>query len=56
MDVGVEVGALCPEQGGGMRMTTNKDGAEELPLDPGTGFPSPLQVQQRELWRDRTMV
>ena len=47
---GLEVGGLCPKQGGGMGMVTDKEGgAEEDHTLSGIGSPSPLQDQQREL-------
>ena len=47
---GPGVGGLCPEQDGGMGMAIAKEGgANEDQSQSGIGFPSPLQVQQRDL-------
>ena len=46
---GPGVAGLRPEQGKGMGMAIdNEGGAEADRTQPGTGCPSPLQVQQRE--------
>ena len=46
---GLGVAGLCPEQGGGMGMVTDKEGGAEADhTRSGIGSPSPLQVQQRE--------
>ena len=46
---GPGVSGLCPRQGAGMGMATDKvGGAKEECSWSGIGSPSPLQVQQRE--------
>ena len=47
---GPGVASLCPEQGGGTGMAIDREGGAEADhTRSGTGCPSPLQVQQREL-------
>ena len=54
---GPGVGGLCPRQGRGMGMAINKErGAKADCTWSGIGSPSPLQVQQRESWRDKMMA
>ena len=46
---GPGVAGLRPEQGGGMGMAIDKEGGAETDCNrSGIGYPSPLQVQQRE--------
>ena len=47
---GLGVPGICPAQGGGMGMATDKlGGAEEDRSPSGKGSPSPWQAQQTEL-------
>ena len=54
---GQGVAGLRPVRGGGMGMAIDKEGgAEADSSQSGIGCPSPLQVQQRESWRDIMMA
>ena len=54
---GPGVAGLCLEWGGGMGMAIDKEGgAKDNRTRLGIGSLSPLQVQQRESWRDKMMA